>query len=99
MHNPGVIRKFFHGDTGFNIDVQTSMENVQTGVAQRLLDVRFDFILALFDEFDGFVIVGAFEGEISVKHTVEDDPTSPDVDSAVDFVVFGVDKAFRSHVA
>jgi hypothetical protein len=44
------------------------------------------------------VVIGALEGELAVEHAVKDYSTCPDVDSPVDFVVFLVHEALRSHV-
>jgi hypothetical protein len=99
MHDPRMIRQLFHRDTGFSVDIQATVQDVQATLAQGLLDVGLDLVLAFLDQLDGLAVVGALERQVAVKHAVEDDAARPYVNSAVDLVVFRVDKTLRSHVS
>lgn len=88
MHDPRMIRQLFHRNTRLSVDIETTVQHVETAIGQRLLDIGLESVLTLLDQLDGLVVVRAFEGEVAVKHAVEDDPARPYVNSAVYFVVF-----------
>lgn len=93
-----MISQLLHSDPALGVDLQTLFEDVYASFCQGLFKGGIDFKLSYFDGFDNFVIIVAFEGEISMEHGVEDDSSSPDIDATIDFVVFVVDQTLRRHI-
>jgi hypothetical protein len=93
-----MISQFFHCDPLLGIDLQTLPEDINAAFTDVLFDVGIYLEVAALDGLDDFVVAAALEGQLSMKHAIENDASGPDVDSAVDFVVLLIVEALRRHV-
>jgi hypothetical protein len=93
-----VISQLLHGYSALGVYFQALFEDVDTCLCEGLFQGGVDFELAHLDGFDNLVIIVALEGEIPMEHGVEDNPSGPDIDAAIDFVVLIVDQALRRHI-
>ena len=88
VHDPRVVGQLLHADSGFWVDIEAPVNDIEAGVAQILFDFAFQLVLALLDKLDGLVIVGTLKRQVPMQHSVQNDSARPYVDPTVYFVVF-----------